>query len=95
MASKKLEFVEYISICVGMALASSGYAMISEIFHYVSGNWIIWSVFIAALLVMTISFSVSETASMYPAAPGIRTYLKEAFGDRVSLFLHYYYWRWW
>jgi len=35
--------------------------------------------------------SIGELASMYPSAPGVRTYLKSALGDRASLLLVYLY----
>jgi amino acid transporter len=38
-----------------------------------------------------ISSSIAELASMYPSAPGVRTYLKVALPPRTSLFLVYLY----
>jgi ethanolamine permease len=40
---------------------------------------------------MVIALSVGELASIYPSAPGVRTYFKATFGDRPSLTLVYLY----
>src|SRR5262249_27144468 len=42
-------------------------------------------------LCVGIAGSVAELASMYPSAPGVRTYLKAAFDNRISLMLVYLY----
>src|SRR5258708_682573 len=40
---------------------------------------------------MLLSSAIAELASMYPSAPGVRTYLKVALPPRTSLFLVYLY----
>jgi len=74
-----------------MAFGSSSFTMISGLFEAVTSPWVIISICIAGTLCMLISGSVAELASMYPSSPGIRTYLKVAFTNRVSLILVYLY----
>ncbi len=74
-----------------MALGTSSFTMVSELFKLTSGVWVALSIVLAGLFCMVISSSVAELASMYPSSPGIRTYLKVAFGNRASLLLVYLY----
>jgi amino acid transporter len=87
----RIEFLFYITVGVGMALATTTFAMISEFFSLATPFWILVGVVLAGVFCITISFSIGELASMYPSAPGIRTYLKVAFGGRISLVLVYLY----
>lgn len=88
---KHLELIFYVSFCAGMAFGSSSFTMISGLFEAVSSLWVIVSICLAGALCVLISGSVAELASMYPSSPGIRTYLKVAFTNRVSLVLVYLY----
>jgi amino acid transporter len=84
-ARRTLEFLDYCSISIGMALACSGYAMLGGLFGLSAGGApLILGIVAAGLLCILISLSIGELASMFPSAPGVRTYLKAAFGDRGS-----------
>lgn len=87
----KTEFYFYMSIGLGMAMATSSYTMISELFATADAPWIVAGVSMAGLFCMIIALSIGELASMFPSAPGVRTYFKIAFGDRTSLVLVYLY----
>jgi len=86
-AASRSEFVEHVATAVGMALACSGYAMLGESQRLLSGGWLLGAVLAAGLSCIVLSFSVGELAAMFPSAPGIRTYLRHAFGDTASLAL--------
>jgi len=85
------ELIFYVSVGAGMALATSSFTMVSGIFEIVSGLWAVVAICLAGLFCILISSSIAELASMYPSSPGIRTYLKVAFGDKISLFLVHLY----
>jgi amino acid transporter len=81
------EIVLYVSISAGMALTTSCFSMIASMFGMASAVSILVSIVVAGLVCILISTSIAELASMYPSAPGVRTYLKMAFGDYTSLTL--------
>ncbi len=85
------ELFFYLSVGAGMALATSVFTMISGLFEVASSLWVVLGVVLAGAFCAVIALSVGELASMYPSAPGIRTYLKMAFGDQSSLILVYLY----
>ncbi len=85
------ELTFYVSIGAGMALGTSSFTMLSGLFDVVSSLWVAVAILLAGLFCIIISSSVAELASMYPSSPGIRTYLKVAFGNRLSLFLVHLY----
>ena len=89
--SKRWEFVFYVSVGTGMAFAASSFTMIAGLFDVVTGPLVLVAIALAAGLCFIISGSIGELASMYPSAPGVRTYLKAAFGNRTSLFLVHLY----
>lgn len=85
---KKLsQLAEYVALSIGGALAASSFAILSDLLSLATGIWLLLAIVLSGVLCMVISASVAELASMYPSAPGIRTYLKAAYGDRMSLFL--------
>ena len=88
---KRSEILFYTSIGAGMALGTSSFLMLSGLFEIVSGLWVALSIILAGGFCMLIASSVGELASMYPSSPGIRTYLKHAFGNKTSLFLVHVY----
>ena len=87
----KIEFSFYMSIGLGMAMATSAYTMIADLFAIAGAFWVLAGVVLAAVFCMVIALSIGELASMFPSAPGVRTYFKVAFGDRASLVLLYLY----
>lgn len=85
------DFLFYVSVVVGMAVSSSSFTMISGLYELVNGYSLMIGLLVGALFCLAISVSVSELASIYPAAPGIRTYLHNAFGHKASLVFVYLY----
>jgi amino acid transporter len=89
--SERWEFVFYVSVGTGMAFATSSFTMIAGLFDIVTGPLVLVAIVLAAIVCGIISCSIGELACMYPSAPGVRTYLKAAFGNRMSLFVVYLY----
>ncbi len=88
---KITEFLEYVSASLGMALAISCYAIIGSLFQFDSGTWLITGIALACLLCLIVAGATAELAMRFPAAPGLRTYFKKAFGNEFSLFLIFIY----
>jgi amino acid transporter len=88
---KAFELGFYVTFGAGIAFGISSFTIISELFKVASSFWLIVSIGLAGLFCMLISSSIAELASMYPSAPGVRTYLKVALPPRSSLFLVYLY----
>ncbi|MEO8433745.1 MAG: APC family permease [Pyrinomonadaceae bacterium] len=88
---KYIELLFYVSFGAGMAFGTSSFTMMSGLFEITTTVWVVIAICLSGLLCILISTSVAEMASMYPSSPGIRTYLKVAFGNRVSLLLVYLY----
>jgi amino acid transporter len=87
----RVESIFYVSISVGMALATSSFTMVSGLFATATAPVVLSAIALAGLVCVIIALSIGELASMYPSAPGVRTYFKIAFGDRPSLILVYQY----
>lgn len=85
------EFLFYVSVGAGMALATISFTMLSGLFEAASGGWVVAGILLGGVMCGVIAASVGELAGMFPSAPGIRTYLKQAFGNRPSLFLVHLY----
>jgi ethanolamine permease len=85
------ELFFYVTVSCGMALATSVFTMISGLFKVTSGLGAALGVAVAGFFCLIIAMSIGELASMYPSAPAVRTYLKNAFGDAISLVLVYLY----
>jgi len=88
---KAFELGFYVTFGAGIAFGISSFTIISELFKVASSFWLLVSIGLAGLFCMLISSSIAELASMYPSAPGVRTYLKVALPPRSSLFLVYLY----
>lgn len=92
MKAKKiepLELLSYVSISAGMALAASCYTITGKITAY--GNpFVIYGGFaLAWIICLLTSMAISELGARFPTAPGVRTYLKNAYGDLTSLAFTY------
>lgn len=81
------EFIEYVSISAGMALAASCYLVLTDIMLIAHGMWALVAIAIAAAICLSIASAVSDLAAVYTSAPGIRTYTRHALGNRASLTL--------
>jgi len=80
-----LEIADYVSVSAGMAIASSGYMMMSEMAGLVRGPSYLAAIAFAGLVAIAISGSIAELASAFPSAPGIRTYVRASLGEYASL----------
>ena len=69
------ELLFYVTFGAGMAFGMSSFTMLSGLNEIVTGPWVVVAIVVAGLLCAAISSSVAELASMYPSAPGVRTYL--------------------
>lgn len=79
------DLLHYVAISAGMALAASCYTMLGGLLGIVDGPWVVLAVVLAGTFCVLVSTSVGELAAMFPSAPGIRTYLRAAFGNHFSL----------
>ncbi len=86
---KYVELMFYVSFGAGMAFGTSSFTMMSGLFEITTTLWVVVAIVLSGLICILISNSVAELASMYPSSPGIRTYLKVAFDNRISLLLVY------
>jgi ethanolamine permease len=85
------ELLGYVAVSAGMALAASCYAMLGGLLGASAGPWIVLAIAIAGVLCALVSASIGELAAMFPSAPGIRTYLRAAFGNYCSLAILFLY----
>jgi amino acid transporter len=88
---KAFELAFYVTFGAGIAFGISSFTILSELFKVASSFWVIVSICLAGFVCMLLSSAIAELASMYPSAPGVRTYLKVALPPRTSLFLVYLY----
>lgn len=88
---KAFELGFYVTFGAGIAFGISSFTILSELFKVASSFWLVVSICLAGFVCMLLSSSIAELASMYPSAPGVRTYLKVALPPRTSLFLVYLY----
>lgn len=79
------ELIEYVSISVGMAMATACFMTVAGMFGASDGYYLLGGIALAAFMCILASASIAEIASRFPAAPGITTYLKVAFGESLSL----------
>jgi amino acid transporter len=86
---KVVDLLEYVAVSAGMMFGASCYLVLGVIAGANSVLHISFAIAIAATLCIAVALAVGEMASRFPSAPGIRTYLKRAFGDEISLFFTY------
>jgi amino acid transporter len=68
-----------------MAMATACFMTVAGMFGAADGYYLLGGTALAATLCILASGSIAEIASRFPAAPGITTYLKVAFGESISL----------
>lgn len=85
------ETLFYLTVCVGVAISSSSFTIISGLNEMISGAWVLLSILTGGLLCFGIARLIGELASIFPSAPGIRTYLLRGFSNKVSLFFVFAY----
>jgi amino acid transporter len=86
----RLQFLQSLSISVGMAFATSCFAMVAGMAGR-TGPWVVPAIGISMLIVLTVAQAIATLAKRFPSALGIRTYIKAAFGDTASLFCVFLY----
>jgi len=84
-----VELLEYVAVSAGMMFGASCFLVLGFIAEANSVRNIALAITIAATLCISTALAVGEMASRFPSAPGIRTYIKCAFGDEISLFFTY------
>ncbi len=89
MRQRLFDLLHYISIASGMALAGACYSMVGQLLNHGALAQVLIGIGMAALICIVISSAVAELAARYPSMPGIRTYLRGAFGDSISLVFTY------
>ncbi|MBA2676733.1 APC family permease [Ramlibacter sp.] len=88
-ARKPLELLEYVAISAGMAVAASCYMVLGLLAGAHTMGELVFVIVAAGAMCLLFALAIGEMSARLPSAPGIRTYLKRAFGDRVSLFFTY------
>jgi amino acid transporter len=85
-----MHFARSLAVSVGMALASSCLAMIAGMASR-AGWWLLPAIGISALIALAVAHAIGGLARRFPSALGVRTYVKAAFGNTVSLFFVFLY----
>jgi amino acid transporter len=83
------EVLGYVAISVGMALSASNYSVLAELLSQTTIFSFFSALAVAGVLCCVVSSAIGELASAFPSAPGVRTYLRGALGDRFSLWATY------
>lgn len=88
---RAFELFFYVSVAAGMAMGTSSFLMLAGGLELLRAPWLVVAILVAASFCALVSTAIAKMARKFPTAPGVRTYLKAAFGDRVSLvFVHLY-----
>jgi APA family basic amino acid/polyamine antiporter len=90
VASSKRQFLQSLSISVGMAFATSCFAMLAGMAG-AAGALVVPAIAFSALIGLAVAHAIGRLAKRFPSALGIRTYLKAAFGNTTSLFFVFLY----
>lgn len=85
------EMAFYVSVAAGMALGTSSFLVLAGAFQSLPWPLVLAAVLGAMGFCIALASPIAELASMFPSSPGIRTYVKQAFGDRASLFVVFVY----
>jgi len=85
------EVLFYVTFAAGMAFGTSSFTLISALFETLSAPWVVAAMVLSGVFCAVVSSSIAELASMYPSAPGVRTYLKVVLPSQLSLGLVYLY----
>ena len=81
----------YVAVSAGMAMGTASFLILAGAFELAGPGLVMVGVLVAMVLCMLVSSAIAEVASMYPSAPGVRTYIKQAYGDGPSLFFVFLY----
>ena len=85
-----LQFLQSLSISVGMAFATSCFTMVSGIVN-AAGILVLPAIATSTLIALVVAHAIGRLAKRFPSSLGIRTYIKSAFGNTTSLFFVFLY----
>src|SRR5690606_4571280 len=85
MIRDKKAFLSNLTLGVGMALAVSCFAVLSQMFNHQSGIYTPYIILLAGSIAYIVAKSVGELSLMYPGAFGIWTYIRNAWGNFIGL----------
>lgn len=88
---RRLEFLYYLSVAIGLAIANASFTITSQLFTLADTATVVVAIIVAGGLLFLVAQTVAELASALPTAPGVRGYLYRAWGDGVSGFATYVY----
>ena len=83
------ELLDYVSVSAGMAVAASSYMVLGLLVRAHSLAELVLVMGAACAMCLLLALALGEMSSRFPSAPGIRTYVRRAFGERISLFFTY------
>jgi amino acid transporter len=83
------ELLGYVALSAGMAVAASSYMVLGLIVRMHDLTALVLVIGLACAMCLLLALALGEMSSRFPSAPGIRTYLRRAFGERTSLFFTY------
>ena len=86
---KLAELLGYVALSAGMAVAASSYMVLGLIVRDHGPGELMLVIGLACAMCLLLALALGEMSSRFPSAPGIRTYLRRAFGERTSLFFTY------
>lgn len=90
MSAASVHFLRSLSLSVGMALATSCFAMLSGMAG-AAGPWLLPAIGASLLVALAVARAIGGLARRFPSALGMRTYTKAAFGNTASLFFVFAY----
>lgn len=90
-ATSLFEIAFYVAVCAGMAMGTASFLIIAGAFESLPAALVLVAIAGAMLFCMAISFPIAEMAAMFPSSPGVRTYVRQAYGDASSLFVVFLY----
>lgn len=85
------EFLYYLSVAVGLAIANASFAIMAQLFAVADTPVILLSTVIGAAILWLVAQTIGELASAFPTTPGVRGYLHRAFGEDVATCATYAY----
>lgn len=88
---RTVEFAFYVSTSAGLTMSSASFLMLGALLQFVPPLLAFAAVLVGSLLCCLMSMAIAEMARASPGGIGIRTYLKNAFGDPAALFFAYLY----
>lgn len=89
--SRTTEFLYYLSVAVGLAIANASFAIMAQLFTLADTPVVLLATVIGAAILWLVAQTVGELASALPTAPGVRGYLHRAFGDGIATYATYAY----